>query len=157
MELDGASTASDRLVAPTITYGGTLVLTNLGAVTGTKTYQLFSATTINPGFASVVTQDLAGVTWDLSQLGANGTVTLIGPAGPPTTPTNIVFSLAGGQLSLEWPLNYTGWELQSNAVSVAESASWFAVPDSALTNRVFMTIDPAQANVYYRLRLQTTP
>ena len=31
------------------------------------------------------------------------------------------------------------------------SSNWFTVPDSTTTNRVIMTIDPANGAVFYRL------
>jgi hypothetical protein len=36
-------------------------------------------------------------------------------------------------------------------VSVASSASWFPVANSASTNRVILNINPALPNVFFRL------
>ena len=149
--------ASDRLIAANINYsGGTLILTNLGNITGSNVFQLFSGG-ISGTFANIITQNLSGVTWDLSQLNVNGSVRLIGPAGVNTTPTNITATVAGNQLDLQWPADHTGWELQTNAVSVADANSWFVYPPSLTTNRVVLTIDPTKPNVYYRLRYQLAP
>lgn len=149
--------ASDRLTAANINYsGGTLILTNLGNLTGSNVFQLFSGG-ISGTFANVITQNLSGVTWNLSQLNVNGTITIVGPPGVNTTPTNITASVAGNQLDLQWPADHTGWELQTNAVSVADANSWFVYPPSLTTNRVLLTIDPTKPNVYYRLRYQLAP
>jgi len=149
--------ASDRLVAAGINYGGgTLILTNLGNLTGTNVFQLFSGG-ISGAFANVITQNLSGVTWNLSQLNVDGTITVVGPAGVSTTPTNITASVSGNQLDLQWPESHTGWELQTNAVSITSPNSWFVYPPSLTTNRVVLTIDPTKPNVYYRLHLQFTP
>jgi fibronectin-binding autotransporter adhesin len=78
-------------------------------------------------------------------------ITAAPPAGPNPTPTNIVTSVVGNQLELSWPADRTGWQLQSNAVSVVNSGAWFEVPGSTTTNRVFITIDPTQINVFYRM------
>ncbi len=64
----------------------------------------------------------------------------------------IAFNVSGNQLTLNWPANYTGWLLQSNAVSLA-GRNWFLVPGSASTNRVQIAIQPGQSNVFFRLSL----
>ena len=152
MELDGSSTASDRLVANTINYGGTLVLTNTGgSVVGTHVYQLFSGT-LNGSFSTVVTQAIAGVTWDLSALNSSGQVSLVGPTVN-TTPTNIVLTASGNQLTLHWPDDHKGWTLFTNASGIADSGAWFPYPGSDATNEVVVTYDPAKTNVFFQLRL----
>ena len=142
-------------MANTINYGGTLILTNTGGtVNGTKTYKLFQANTINAGSGfTVITQAIAGVSYDLSQLNTAGTVTLTGP-GAPVTPTNIVFQVSSNQLELSWPPSYIAWTLVTNA-NVANTNTWFPyLPlTSGNTNRVFVTINPALSNVFYQLRL----
>ena len=60
----------------------------------------------------------------------------------------------GGQLTLSWPADHTGWTLQSNAVDLGASSQWYPVPGSAATNQVIITPDPTQANVFYRLLYQ---
>jgi hypothetical protein len=88
----------------------------------------------------------------------NGQLTVLVPPisafllNPVILPTNITVSVAGNQLSLNWPMNYTGWLLQSNSTSLA-STNWFPVPGSGNTNRVQITIQPGQSNVFYRLAL----
>ena len=69
---------------------------------------------------------------------------------PVLTSPELGFSASGNRLTLNWPANYTGWLLQSNAVSLT-SKNWFLVPGSANTNRVQITIQPGQSNVFYRL------
>jgi autotransporter-associated beta strand protein len=76
---------------------------------------------------------------------------LLNPMLLPGTGTNITFSVTANQLKLSWPSNYTGWLLQSNSVSLAITNDWFAVPSSAGTNSVPITIAPDQINVFYRL------
>jgi hypothetical protein len=158
-ELDSTGTPNcDRLVAATINLGGTLVLTNLGAsLNGTNVFQLFTGT-LNGSFANVITQSIAGVTWDLSQLNTLGRVTTIGPAGPPTTPPTMGFSVSGGSLDLSWPASHIGWELRLQTNNLAQGfstnpADWAIVPNSTTTNRVIVTIDAARPTEFYRLVL----
>ena len=76
---------------------------------------------------------------------------LLTPVLLPGIGTNITFGVTGNQLNLSWPSNYTGWLLQSNSVSLTITDDWFTVPGSAATNSVMITIDPTQANVFYRM------
>jgi len=52
-------------------------------------------------FATVTTQALAGVTWDLSEPNSNGRVTVVGPPAVDYTPTDITYSMTGDQLHLQ--------------------------------------------------------
>jgi hypothetical protein len=71
---------------------------------------------------------------------------------PVLSPPEIAFSVNGGQLALSWPTNYTGWLLESNPASL-ENTNWFPVSGSNNTNRMQVTIQPGQSNVFYRLSL----
>ena len=94
------------------------------------------------------------VTWNTANLTADGTIT-VATAVPalPSTPTNIVGVVVGGNLELSWPSDYTGWILQgqTNAISVGLSNNWGTVSGSAATNRVFIPIDPANDTSFFRL------
>jgi hypothetical protein len=68
-----------------------------------------------------------------------------------TNPTNITAIFNGTQYDLSWPASHTGWILQSNSVSVANSAAWCPVANSTSTNRVILNISPALLNVFFRL------
>jgi fibronectin-binding autotransporter adhesin len=80
--VDRSGSASSLLTGvSTLTYGGTLNVTNVGAplVQG-DTFTLFSATTYAGGFTSSNLPPLAaGLQWDTAQLapGANGTITVV--------------------------------------------------------------------------------
>ena len=56
-------------------------------------------------------------------------------------------------MDISWPADQIGWRLegQTNSLDVGMSSNWFTVPDSTTTNRVIMTIDPANGAVFYRL------
>jgi len=67
---------------------------------------------------------------DVMGLGAGG--------GVNATPTNIVTSVSGNQLTLMWPLDHTGWTLQSqtNSAAVGLGATWYDVTGSTATNQM---------------------
>jgi autotransporter-associated beta strand protein len=81
-----------------------------------------------------------------------GTGTLVVASPVATNPTNIVFSITGGNtLSLSWPADHLGWTLQTNSVSLANTNFWFPYPGSASVTNVNITIAPTQTNVFFRL------
>ena len=69
----------------TVTYGGTLVVTNLGpALQLGDSFALFSAGTYSNTFATLIPPSLgAGLGWDASQLSTDGTLTVVSNQ-PPT-------------------------------------------------------------------------
>jgi autotransporter-associated beta strand protein len=81
----------------------------------------------------------------------NGQLNLVVSPGLPATGTNLLFNVAGNQVTLSWPTNYVGWLLQSNSVNLAFTNYWYTVPGSATTNRVPISIVPGNANVFYRM------
>ena len=71
-----------------------------------------------------------------------------------TTPTNIVFSVSGGNpLHLTWPASHLGWIAQSNSVNLASAGSWFDIAGSASVTSLSIPINPTTPKVFYRLRL----
>jgi autotransporter-associated beta strand protein len=154
MELNRVGTVSsgDKLVANAITAGGTLLVTNIGpTIANGATFQLFSVPV--SGFSSI-TLPGAPYVW-ATNLTANGSITLVsgGTNLVNTTPTNITSSVSGGTLTLSWPAGHTGWTLQvqTNSLAVGLSNNWVAVPGSAATNQVSVTISPADPTIFYRL------
>jgi fibronectin-binding autotransporter adhesin len=151
---------SDRLVSPAITSGGALVVTNIGVgLQAGDTFQLFS-TALAGSFASVElpTNDVVNnlyYTWNtnnLYSLGQIAVATVTGGINP--TPTNIIFSAAGGSLSLSWP-DHLGWILQSqtNVLGVGLSTNWLDVPGSAAITSTNIALNAVSPTVFYRLRL----
>lgn len=86
----------------------------------------------------------------------NGQLTVVVPPisafllNPVLAPPEIAISVNSSQLTLNWPTNYTGWLLQSNSTGLL-NMNWFPVPESDNTNRVQITIQSGQRNVFYRL------
>ncbi len=76
------------------------------------------------------------------------------PANPlPTTPTNLVFAVTSSILTLSWPLNYTGWLLQTqtNQLNTGLGTNWLTVPGSAITNTMTLPIIRENPSVLFRL------
>jgi hypothetical protein len=72
---------------------------------------------------------------------------------PGTSPVSLSASQAGGQLTLSWPTNYTGWILQSqtDSVSAGIGTNWVNVGNSTETNVLIIPISTANGCVFYRL------
>ncbi len=71
-----------------------------------------------------------------------------------TTPTNIVVTVSSGTLTLTWPTDHTGWQLQSqtNTLSTGLGTNWVDVANTSSTNSYSTTIDPTAPSVFYRLK-----
>lgn len=70
----------------------------------------------------------------------------------PTLGTNLQYSATNGSFVLRWPTNYVGWLVQSNALTLSNSNSWFTVPGSDQTNLEVIHLGPAlPKKVFYRM------
>jgi hypothetical protein len=150
--------SSSRLVSATgtITYGGTLSLTNIGPTLHVgDTFQLFpSAVTAFTGI-NLPTTDASGFlyTWQ-NNVANDGSVKVLTVTSPVSTnPTNIVFTLTGNSLALSWPTNYLGWRLQAqtNAPGAGVQTNWFTVAGSTNVTSTNFTLNPANGSVFYRM------
>jgi hypothetical protein len=136
----------------TLTYGGTLVLKNVGGslVVG-DTFKLFAAGSYSGVFATVLSETPGQtVTWDTTGLGVDGTVKV---ATASVVPVQITSSVSAGNLTIGWPAEQTGWRLESqvNPVGIGLGTNWSTVPGSTLTNQVIIPIDPTAGSSFYRL------
>lgn len=85
-----------------------------------------------------------------------GAVTYAFPAQSVTTLLEgalpaIAISATGSQLALRWPTNYPDWLLQSNAVTLRDTNSWFTVPGAGGTNQPIIDLNATRPKVFYRL------
>jgi autotransporter-associated beta strand protein len=149
---------TDKLTGPTsLTLGGTVTVTNYGgaAYIGGDSLALFSATAIatNSGFNIVPATPGANLAWDISTIPVDGTLRVISTVVVNPNPTNILFSVSGNQLTLSWPADHTGWELeiQTNSVSVGLSNNWVTYPASTTVDSISIPINLANGTVFYRL------
>jgi hypothetical protein len=89
---------------------------------------------------------------DATYIGSSTSLTVGG--GVNATPTNIVTSISGNQLTLSWPADHIGWSLQSqtNSRSTGLNSTWYDVAGSTATNQMTFTINPANPTVFYRMK-----
>jgi len=157
MEISKTATPnSDRLVASSITYGGSLIVTNIGPdLVGVSNvvFQLFSAPSVSGSFSSVLLPPVpANHTWQ-NNLAVDGTLVLVSTVNP--TPPTLTASVTGpGAVKLTWPADRIGgWvlQVQTNSVSTGISTNWVTVAGSIYTNEWSLGIDPAEGCVFARL------
>ena len=154
-----------------LTATGTNLLINLdwNAVAGATTYNLYRGTSNNGPYPTVFSGLVAtnysdadvtnGVTYFYVVTAvasgiesANSTQASAAPL-PSLASPNLAAQLNGNQLQLSWPLNQFGWSLQiqTNSLSTGLGTNWVVVPNSQLTNQIFILIDPANGCVFLRL------
>ncbi len=147
------SPKSDRIVlnSGTLTYGGTLTVTNLGPVLQSgDSFQLFSASGYAGSFSATNLPPLnVGLAWKFTP--ANGTLSVATSVA--TNPTNVAMSVSGNTLTLSWPADYIGWTLQTqtNPLSVGLSTNWVPVAGSATTNQMQIPMDASNGSVFFQL------
>jgi autotransporter-associated beta strand protein len=152
-------TSSQVVGLTSVSIAGTLVVSNYGnALAAGDSIPVFSSTGYGGGFSQIIPSTPgSGLAWDTSTLANDGHVRVI-TSGPPSTPTNIVYSFSAGQLTLSWPSNYVGWALQSqtNAAGSAgiHTNNWIDVPGATNTNQVVIQVSPTNGSAFYRMILR---
>ena len=144
--------AATLVVGGTLAQAGTVTIANVGpALQGGDSFALFSLGALPTGyFAATNLPSLdPGLSWGLT----NGTLYVLGGGGVNLNPSNLVWSVSGSSLTLTWPTNQVGWDLQAqtNTLSVGISNNWVPVPGSTGTNSMTLPVDPANPTVFYRL------
>ena len=152
MEINKSLSPSNDLVAAsgTLVYGGTLTVTNIGPnISLGDRFVLFN--TVGSGnFDNVELPALHGGLGWVNNLTVDGSISVIQAFNP--HPTNITFQASGGNLTLNWPADHTGWQLQVQTNNLA-GTNWSNVSGSSSVNQWVVPIDPANAAVFYRLVL----
>jgi hypothetical protein len=159
MELNRTNTPSncDHLTASgAITYGGTLSVTNIGpGLQVNDTFQLFPAGVLGFSGINIASTDANGFVYTFqNNIGSLGSIKVLSVSGGVNSnPTNITFQVSGGNLTLSWPADHTGWTLQSqtNAINVGLRTNWAVVTGSSSTNQVTIPINAANGTVFFRL------
>ena len=152
----GATLGNDFLTGiTTLTYGGTLFVTNAGpdAPALGDSFKLFNAGSYAGSFSATNLPALGtGLNWNWTP--ASGTISVVQQVN--TNPTNIVAVVGGGNISLSWPSDHTGWRLlvQTNNLAAGISSNtndWMTVAGSTATNHLSISIDAAKTTEFYRL------
>jgi autotransporter-associated beta strand protein len=150
---NGTTPTNDTVAGiATLSYGGALVVTNIGTnlVVG-DSFRLFVATNYSGTFTSLVLPALPlGLAWT-NRLLQNGTLAVFQAVA--TNPPNLHFTLSASNLMLSWPADHTGWRLESqtNFLGIGRSTNWLTVTNAFATNQVVMPVDPSNGCVFYRL------
>ncbi len=122
-ELDKSSGTNDNLTSLTsVTYGGTLQLTNLsGTLAGGDAYKLFTATSYGGAFSALVPSTPgAGMEWDTNSLTTDGTLRILFKPYITSQPTNktvfvgqnATFNVtAAGTASLSYQWRFAGTDI----------------------------------------------
>jgi hypothetical protein len=152
---------SDQVVSTlgTLTYGGTLVVTNIGAALKVgDTFTLFSALTYAGAFGTLALPNYYN--WDTSQLTVNGTIRVTGVLPPPAFSQVDFSQLANGSITLNainGALNGPVTVLSTTNLTLPLS-SWTTVTtgnfDGSGNYSVSVTADPAAPQEYYLLQAQ---
>jgi hypothetical protein len=127
MEISKAANTNDAIVGlTTVNYGGALVINQLDATpfVGGESYKLFAAVVYGGSFSSITLPSLpAGLSWDTTQLGVNGTIRV---SATPVAPTlSGIVSAGGGSFTLSFsgPSGQSYKVLATNFVT-APVATW---------------------------------
>lgn len=156
MELNKQSNTNDRIQGVlNLSYGGTLVVTNLAGTLATgDTFPLFSFTTRTGNFTNLVNQTgNAGVVFGFNP--TNGVLSVLSATA--SYPTNLTVARGGGNVTLSWPATHLGWILQSqtNALNVGlqvASNAWFDWPGSGNVTATNLPIAATNPATFFRLR-----
>jgi autotransporter-associated beta strand protein len=151
MELNADAGTNDRVLGLTsISYGGTLLLTNVaGTMTASNAFKLFSANSRRGAFAALIPASPGpGLAWNTNTLVSDGTLRVVS-----TSPAALSNTVSGNVLTLAWPAGHIGWRLQTqiNPLSVGLGSNWIDVPNAMATNQMTFTVDPGAGCVFYRL------
>jgi hypothetical protein len=154
IKLNAAGATNDLLSAATsITYFGTLTLTNIsGTLAGNTSYKIFDSPSYLGAFTSIVPATPGpNMFWITNNLATTGTISIGSTVN--TNPTNITAVVSGNTLTLSWPSDHTGWRLQTqtNTVTVGLNTNWVDVAGASATNKVIVTMNPANGSAFYRM------
>jgi alpha-L-arabinofuranosidase len=116
----------------TIATNTSLAFTNTGLLNGTAYFYVVSAL------------NASGESSDSAQVSARPTS---------SAPVALVVTSASGQIQLAWPVDHTGWQLQSqtNSPGLGLSTNWVNVAGSEQTNRVTVPLSTTDGSVFFRL------
>jgi len=128
---------------------GVVNVSNLGTNLAVgNSFTLFNKPVVN---GNLLTVTGASVTWSNNLAVGGNIIVLVGPVS--TTPVTLTNSYSGGNLTLTWPEDHTGWTLQvqTNSRAVGLATNWFNVAGSAATNSVTIPVNATDPTVFYRL------
>lgn len=140
------------ITATTVNYGGTLFATNIAgtSVIGDN-YTIFNAGSHTGNFAAVTGSPGSGLAWSFNT--NNGVLSVV--QGVNTNPAPIVVSVSGNQLTLSWPADHIGWQLQAqtNILGKGLGTNWANVAGTTTVGTNTVTMNSTNPAVFYRMIL----
>jgi autotransporter-associated beta strand protein len=149
IELNKAAGSNDQLrVIGALAYGGSLTVTNLdGQLWAGDSFQIFIASNSSGSFAATNLPPLPnGFNWQW--VPATGLLAITSSVA--LNPVNLATAFSGGSLQLSWPADHVGWHIETNATDITDAGSWFVLPGSASTNKIFVPLSTT-GNTFFRL------
>jgi len=153
----GSATNDQVAVGGTITYGGTLTVTGLGgAYAPGDTFKLFNASSYVGSFSAFNLP--VGVVWNTSNLGINGTITVVSVSSPAISAATSL-GASGFQLNFSGPAGNTYRVLtQTNPAASTISAMWTPIVTNLFgTSGTATFTDLAATNFPQRYYLISVP
>ncbi len=94
---------------------------------------------------------VSNANWNVSLGARQGKLFRFGPTR--LNPTNLTVTVDGGNVSLSWPADHIGWQLQIQTNTLAEGSggNWSDVIGSRQTNVWSIPINQAGLSVFFRL------
>lgn len=135
---------------------GILTITNIGvtALAAGDSFPVFSGA-ISNGAALAISG--GGMNWT-NKLAIDGTIQALSVASAIADyPTNIGYTVSGGNVTLSWPTTHLGWILQcqTNSLNIGlltASNAWYDVPNTGNVTGTNFLVNPINPSVFYRLR-----
>jgi autotransporter-associated beta strand protein len=149
MELNKSTPTNDLVRGiTTVTYGGTLVVTNLaGTLALNDTFKLFDATTYTGSFATTNLPALdPSLAWDTTGLTVNGTIKVV--TATVTSPV-LGYAQTNNVSTFSWTGSFK-LQSQTNTLNTGLYTNWVDYPGGG-TSPVTVTNDPASPSVFFRL------
>ena len=134
LEIDASVQSNDVLaVTGRLTYGGTLVVENLGGTFALgDSFTLFEAGTFVGEFSNLDLPELeSGLDWNTSAL-SNGILSVCATLS--NEPVAVELVMTNSQLHLFWPADHIGWRAEYNVDSLTNDAAWTSIDASESTN-----------------------
>jgi hypothetical protein len=137
-----------------VTYGGTLEVANVGGTLALgNTFTLFQATAYSGSFSSYSLPALpAGFNWDVSQLGVNGTLTIVSASASP------VINGGGSWSNGVFTLNFGGANGQSYGVLMSTNlllplSQWTRIASGTfgISAVTYMNMSATNMQQFYRI------
>jgi len=155
MTISESQSPSNDVIAASgnLIFAGTLLVTNVGPnITAGARFVLFNP--VGSGsFDNVILPQLHnGLAW-VNNVTVDGSLSVTQAINP--NRTNITLQVSGRNLTLNWPADHIGWQLQAqtNSLRAGLTTNWVNVDGTTSVNQWSASVDNGNSAVFYRLIL----